>query len=249
VKLVTIKKAETPGAVIRKLNKEWQKGKFLNHPAGLDATHNDDFNDNVLNPNFWQIKAGPAGSSVLEQNQRLECTLPTTGGQVGVVTLNSHDLTTCDIRVDVNNIDPIAAQCLMINLQKYVLTGDPWVATTDWYIAFKYNHSNQFRVYRKVGGVSVLLYNALWTGATGSMRMTIDAAGTIQIYEEANLRVSEAYALAQRTAVYIYLYVDTVIGGVSGMNYFDNYLHSDACPEVLGGGNPSLQAAKVILGL
>jgi len=239
---------ETPGAVIRKLNKEWQKGKFLNHPAGLDATHNDDFNDNVLNPNFWQIKAGPPGSSVLEQNQRLECTLPATGGTVGVVTLNSHDLTTCDIRVDVNNIDPIATQCLMISLQK-VLTGDPWVATTSWYIAYKNNNSNTFYVYRRVDGASVILYVAPWTGATGSIRITIDAAGTIRIYEEANLRVSEAYALAQRTAVYIYLYVDAVIGGVSGMNYFDNYLHSDACPEVLGGGNPSLQAAKVILGL
>lgn len=183
------------------------------------ALQNDDFNDNSIDA-FWTKLEGGTGS-VAETNNQLECSCPANTDVAGLCTNESHDLTTCDIQVDVNN-DALQSQELYICLTK-VTAATPY-SEDDWYRIIKYNVTDVWSVQRNVAGGGVeSLASGAWTGASGSLRIRI-SAGTITFYEEGNNRHSEAYALSTYTA-YVILNVRGVTNYL-GMDVFDNFLGS-----------------------
>ncbi|MBU2045347.1 MAG: hypothetical protein KJ712_01295 [Bacteroidetes bacterium] len=182
------------------------------------ALQNDNFNDNSID-GFWdKIEVGTG--VVTEQNEQLEGYCPAASDMAGLVTANSHDLTTCDIQVDVNNANT-GSQTLWICLTKVTAT-NPYFAA-NWYRLFKNNETNTYYAQKKVGGSSSTLASGAWTGASGSLRITI-SGGTIKFYEEATERASEAYALGSYTA---YVYIETRAStSLWGTDAFDNFLGS-----------------------
>ena len=184
------------------------------------ALKNDNFDDNSIDTTFWdKIEVGTG--AVTEQNQRLECNAPAAADMAGLVTKDAHNLTACDIKVDVAN-DSCESQELFICLTK-TTNSNPYFEA-NWYRIMKYNPTDKCIVQRRINGGSVTaLYNAAWTGSAGSLRIVI-ANGTITFYEEAKQRASENYALSSYNCyVYIHARGNT---GYLGMDFFDNFLGS-----------------------
>jgi len=185
------------------------------------ALQNDNFDDNSLDA-FWTV-CKHIVSTVLEQNQQLECDMDDVSSTHfgGVVTTDSHDLTTCDIQVDVDN-DHLHEQAFYICLTKVTSTRPH--DEDDWYKIMKYNHTDDYYVQKKkAGGAISTLATGNWTGEIGSLRITI-SGGTIKFYEEANERHSESYDLSSYTA---YVYLMGGAGKISPyMDVFDNFLGS-----------------------
>lgn len=188
------------------------------------ALKNDDFNDNSLDTGFW-AKVEIGAGAVTEQNQRLECNHPAHGDSFGLITMDSHDLTESDIQVDVLN-DTIGQLLLFITLTKVTSSYLYW--EDDWYRILKNNKEDSYWVQkRKEGGGVTTIASGDWTGASGSLRITI-SGGTISFYEEGNLRASEAYDLSSYDCYVCFLgWGET---GWLGMDYFDNFLGSSEAP-------------------
>ena len=81
---------------------------FLLIPAvGWGALQSDNFDDNSTGAFWSKIEAN--GGVATEANGKLECAVTTTEDFAGYVTASSHDLTTADFTVDVNNDSIIVA--------------------------------------------------------------------------------------------------------------------------------------------
>ena len=184
---------------------------------------NDDFNDNVLDTTFWD-KVEVATGVFTEQNQRAECNCPANADVAGLVTKNSHDLQTCDIKIDVNTVN-LGYQVLMICLTKTTIA-NPY-GEADWYRIMRSQAKTTVQK-RKGGAAPTSLYDAARTGASGSLRIVI-GGGTISFYEEANLRYSESYDFGSYVC-YVYIVGIAEVVAV-GMDYFDNFLGSSGVEE------------------
>jgi len=200
------------------------------------ALQNDNFNDNSLDA-FWS--KNEVGGTTTEQNQQLECDCSTDQDTCGVVTTNSHDLTTCDIQVDVVN-DTCQSLELYVSLTK-TTNSNPY-GEDDWYRIIKSRQGEQYYVQKKVGGGASTIASGAWTSDTGSLRIVI-SGGTITLYEEATSRASEAYVHGSYDC-YVYLNCRGVTGYL-GMDTFDNFLGSSGSAGWTGGNFNGVANANI----
>jgi len=177
----------------------------------------DNFDDNSRDASFWDLLSS-AGGSANEVNQRLELVCLTSAGIAGYVTKDAHDLTECDITIDVEHTSLHSLE-LFLSLTKQQ-AANPYFES-DWYRIMKYNLTNECYVQRRIAGVPTVLYNGAWTGASGSLRIVI-SGGTITFYEETIERASQSYALGSYNC-YVYLYT-TAAGGLTGTDIIDNFV-------------------------
>lgn len=181
------------------------------------ALKNDNFDDNSVETDFWAVLDSGDGASA-ETNNQYEVTGGGGGsGAQGLVTTNAHDLTYCDITVDVDNTNQDSTE-LFICLTK--VTGSAPFSENDWYRIMKFNQSDDYYVQKnKAGGGAAVLATGSWSGASGSLRITI-VGGTITFYEESTQRFTESYDLSSYNC-YVYIFCDVSTSGT--VDTFDNF--------------------------
>lgn len=190
---------------------------------------NDNFNDNSRDTSFWDIYA-VGGGSVAETNQQLECTCASSEDASGYVTVNAHDLTSCDISIDTNfaNNQLIG---FLLGLEKSTNTFWPH---DNGYTVFLRKDTSTLEIYRRVDDGHTELYNESWAGAIETLRIKIES-GTIYFYEAGIERVNESYAHASYNC-YVYI-LCRAYATATGTDSLDNFLGTSgvAAKPVSGG--------------
>lgn len=173
--------------------------RFLNATLRGPTGDEDRFTDGSIGAYWSQIEVGTG--TVTEQNGRLECACPAHEDCAGVVTANTHDVTTSEICITVD-LNTCLSRRLLVSLDKYT-AGDP-ASGNNWYLIEKRKSDSHTLVHRKVGGALTTPYDAAWTAATGELRIRI-SGGNIYFYEDDIQRWTEAYGLSSYNC-YVHLY-------------------------------------------
>ena len=178
----------------------------------------DDFNDNVRDPTLWDISNYlGAGTTVAENNQRLEVTVTAFPSGGGYVSVGAHTMNNVELRI-LGHDTALSSVTLYLCLTKVTATNPG--AEADLYRIFLFLTGNLFYAQKKVLGVGPTdIYSGAQLSSEEEFKIRIED-GTIRFLEQDTDRANEAWALASRDC-YIYL---IVYGGIAnGMDWIDTF--------------------------
>jgi len=174
----------------------------------------DNFDDNYLDPAKWEKGSHGGTGDVYERNQRLE--LEVYDGWRWVVSRDRYDLTKGKITIYLA-IGKLYFIQLRISTQK----STTYEYVDDYYTIFLDQYLGKCGVTRKrLGEDPVLLYAGDWSASSNLFKIEIEA-GIIRIWEGANCRAWEPYAL---TSYEVYIYIlGHGYGVLSGIGWADDF--------------------------
>jgi len=183
----------------------------------------DNFNDNARDPMWDAVQYSTA--TVVEQNQRLECTMGNNGGiagwrNAGYISASSYDLRTKGVEVDFKQFNNCERLYLYVSFTK--TTGAFYWGDADIWIIERFFDTSQYQVTKRKGGVTNFWQLGAWVAGTGTLRIELGYDGTyIYLYDNDVLKYSGAFDFGTYS-VYIGFGFATYNIDHVGMDYLDD---------------------------